>query len=118
MFSCKSSQKLLIYLHSILKNIYTENRFENTVPECLLTPLLHYVDKLPIAGELCETYFICIRHIGKDATYGDLLSNEKQMLLFQEALKDRLNFLYNALVAFSSGREILPEVKDIPLVIF
>ena len=49
MFSCKSSQKLHIYLIHILKNTYTENTFENTVTDCLLTPLLKYVDKLPIA---------------------------------------------------------------------
>ena len=98
MLSCKSSQKLLIYLHSILKNTYKEKRFENTVTGCLLTPLTEYIEKLSIAAELYETYFICIRNIRKDANYGDLLSKDKQMLLFKDAIKDRLTFLYNAAV--------------------
>ena len=98
MFSSKSSQKLLIYLHSILKNIHKDIQFENTVTECLLTPLLEHVDKLPIAAELYEIYFICIRHIRKDATYGDLVSEEKQMLLFKDTIKDRITFLYNVAV--------------------
>ena len=98
MFSCKSSQKLHIYLIHILKNIYTGNTFENTVTGCLLTPLLIYVDKFPIAAELYEIYFICVRGIRKDATYGDLLSDEKQMLLFRDTIKDRLTFLYSAAV--------------------
>ena len=98
MFSCKSSQKLHIYLLYILKNIYTGNTFENTVTGCLLTPLLEYIDKFPIAAELYEIYFICVRGIRKDATYGDLISDEKQMLLFQDTIKDRLTFLYNAAV--------------------
>ena len=98
MFSCKSSQKLLIYLHSILKNIHKGIRFENTATECLLTPLLQHVDKLPIAAELYEIYFICIRRIRKDATYGDLLSEENQMSLFKNTIKDRITFLYNVAV--------------------
>ena len=85
-----------MYLHSIFKKVSIENHFENTITECLLKPLLLYVDRLPIATELYEIYFICIRHIRKDATYGDLLPEDKQMTLFQDAIKDRLIFLYNA----------------------
>ena len=98
MFSCKLSQKLLMYLHSIFKKASIENRFENMITECLLKPLLLYVDRLPIATELYEIYFICIRHIRKDATYGDLPPEDKQMTLFQDVIKDRLTFLYNAAV--------------------
>ena len=54
--------------------------------------------KKKIAAELYEIYFICVRRIRKDATFGDLLSDEKQMLLFQDTIKDRLTFLYNAAV--------------------
>ena len=81
-----------------LKKLYIENRFENTITECLLKPLLLYVDRLPTATELYEIYFICIRHIRKDATYGDLPPEDKQMTLFQDVIKDRLTFLYNAAV--------------------
>ena len=87
-----------MYLHSIFKKVSIENHFENTITECLLKPLLLYVDRLPIATELYEIYFICKRHIRKDATYGDLLPEDKQMTLFQDAIKDRLIFLYNAVV--------------------
>lgn len=96
--SLPNRRKLLIYLHSILKNIHKDIQFENTVTECLLTPLLEHVDKLPIAAELYEIYFICVRHIRKDATYGDLVSEEKQMLLFKDTIKDKITFLYNVAV--------------------
>lgn len=39
---------------------------------------------------------IHIRNIRKDATYGTLPSWHKQLLTFQDKVKDRLNFLYNA----------------------
>ena len=40
--------------------------------DCPLILLLQYVDRLPIITELYEIYFICIRNIRKDATYGTL----------------------------------------------
>ena len=46
--------------------------------------------------ELYEIYFIHIRNIRKDATYGTLPTRNNQLLTFQEKVKDRLNFLYNA----------------------
>ena len=56
------------------------------------------MDKFPVAVEPYETYFICIRNIRKDATHGDLITKEKQLILFQDAIKDRLTFLYHAAV--------------------
>ena len=34
----------------------------------------------------------------KDATYGTLPSNQNQLISFQDAIKERLTFLYNAAV--------------------
>ena len=56
------------------------------------------MDKFPVAVEPYETYFICIRNIRKDATHGDLITKEKQLILFQDAIKNRLTFLYHAAV--------------------
>ena len=67
----------------------------NTETDCLLTPLLNYN---PTVAELYETYFICIRNIRKDATYGTLPSTQNQITIFQDAIKDRLTFLYTAAV--------------------
>ena len=43
-----------------------------------------------------EMYFIQIRNIRKNATYGTLMSMKKQLLTFQNAVKDRINFLYQS----------------------
>ena len=56
------------------------------------------MDKFHVAAEPYETYFICITNIRKDATYGDLITKEKQLILFQDAIKDRLTFLCHAVV--------------------
>ena len=82
----------------MLKLIHAEINFENTVTECLIKPLIKYVDKFQVASELYEIYFICIAKIRKDATYGDLITIDKQLILFQDAIKDRLTFLYHAAV--------------------
>ena len=55
LFSCKS-QKLLMYLHSVLRLIHTETNSENKVTECLIKPLIQYVDKFQVASELYEIY--------------------------------------------------------------
>lgn len=94
MFSCPSSQNILIYL--ILRKIYIDYTFQNTAIDCLLKPLLFENDKFPVALELYEMCSIHIRNIRKDATYGTLPSWHKQLLTFQDKVKDNLNFLYNA----------------------
>ena len=98
MFSCASSQNLYIYLQSIFENVYTGISFPNTETECLLQPLLKYADKFPIAAELYEIYFICIRNLRRDATYRTLLPRKMQITTFQDAIKDRLTFLYNVAI--------------------
>ena len=89
LFSCPSSQNLLVYLQSILKDIYTGNPFANTKTDCLIKPLLQYVDSFPIAAKLYEIYLICIRNIRKDAIYGTLPSKQNHLTIFQDAIKER-----------------------------
>ena len=98
MLSCASSQNLYIYLRSILENVYTEISFQNMETDCLLTPLLQYADRLPVAAELYEIYFIHIRNIKRDATYRTLPSRKIQITTYQDSIKDRLTFLYNVAV--------------------
>ena len=96
MFSCPSSQDILKYLQSILGKTYIDYANRNTATDCLLKPLLLDNEKFPVVLELYEIYFINIRNIRKDATYGTLPTRNNQLLTFQEKVKDRLNFLYNA----------------------
>ena len=96
MFSCPSSQNILKYIQLILTRIYTNYGIRNTATDCLLKPLLFDNEKFPVVLELYETYFIHIRNIRKDATYGTLPTRNSQLLAFQDKVKDRLNFLYNA----------------------
>ena len=56
------------------------------------------MDSFQIAAELYEIYFIYIRNIRKDATYGTLPSRQNQITMLQAAIKERLTFLYNAAV--------------------
>ena len=94
MFSCSSSQNILIYL--ILRKTYIDYTFQNTAIDCLLKPLLLENDKFPVALELHEIRSVHIRNIRKDATYRTLPSQQKQLLTFEDKINDRLNFLYNA----------------------
>ena len=95
LFDCASSQNLLVYLQSILNNICPGNLSINIETDCLLTPLLNYN---PTVAELLEIYFICIRNMRKDATYVTLPPRQNQITIFQDAIKDRLTFLYNTAV--------------------
>ena len=95
MFSCPSSQNILTYLQSILHKTYIDYAIRNTATDYLLKPLLLDNDKFPVALELYETYFIHIRNIRKDPTYGTLPTKYNQLKTFQDKVKDRLNFLYN-----------------------
>ena len=96
MFSCPSSRSILIYLQAILQKTYIDFPTQNTATDCLLKPLLLKNDTFPVAFELYEIYFIYIRDFRKDATYGTLTSRKKQIITFQDNVKDRLNFLYKA----------------------
>lgn len=97
MFSCASSQNLFVYLQSLLEEIYAEP-FDNTEKDTLLTPLLQYPNQFPIAEELIEIYFITIRKIRKDATYGTLISRKLQFQLFKDSIRERVMHLYKAAV--------------------
>ena len=96
MFSCPSSQNILKYIQPILNRIYTNYAIRNIATDCLLKPLLTDNEKYPVVLELYETYFIQIRNIRKDATCGTPPTRNSQLISYQEKVKDRLNFLYNA----------------------
>ena len=62
-FSCPSSQNILIYLQSILQKVYTDYSPPCTATDCLLTPLLQRDDKFPKMQELYDISFIHIRNM-------------------------------------------------------
>ena len=97
LFSCPSSQNILLYLRSILIKVYDNYSPETSATDCLLKPL-QQIDKFPIANEMYEIYFIYIRNIRKDATYGTLYSREKQLRTFKDNIRDRVSFLYKSAV--------------------
>ena len=47
---------------------------------------------------MIEIYFISIRTIQKDATYGTLISRKMQLKLFKDSIRERVMHLYNAAV--------------------
>ena len=67
LFYCPSSQNLLIYLLNLLEE-------DNTIQDCLLTPLLECGYEVPVSMELFEIYFITIRYIRRDTTYDKEIS--------------------------------------------
>ena len=97
LFSCPSSQNIIVYLHTILSKVYDNYSPVTKATDCLIKHLLE-IDKFPIAQEIYEIYFIYIRNIRKNATYGTLPSRKKQLTTFQDNIKDRLNFLYKTAV--------------------
>ena len=59
LFSCPSSQNILLYLQSILTKVYDNYSPETSATDCLLKPIQE-IDKFPIANEIYEIYFIYI----------------------------------------------------------
>ena len=53
-----------------LKYIDITQVIDNTVEDCLLYHLLEYEKKVPASRELFKTYFITVRYLRKEATYG------------------------------------------------
>ena len=49
----------------------------NTVEDFLLCPLLEYEKEVPASRGLFETYFIIIRYLRKEATYGNKYTREE-----------------------------------------
>ena len=113
LFSCPSSQNILMYLQSTLQKVYTDYSPPRDATDCLLTPLLQEYDKFPVAHELYELYFIHIRNIRKDATYGTLPPRQEQLLTFKENIQDRLNFLYKAAVSKDNLEHFLKSWKKL-----
>ena len=64
---------------------------DNTVEGCLLHHLLEYEKEVPTNRELFETYFITIRYLRKEVTYGNKYSREH----FTNNLRERLYFIYD-----------------------
>ena len=113
LFSCPSSQNILMYLQSTLQKVYTDYSPPSDATDCLLTPLLQEYHQFPVAHELYELYFIHIRNIRKDATYGTLPPRQEQLLTFKENIQDRLNFLYKAAVSKDNLEHFLKSWKKL-----
>ena len=51
--------------------------------------------EVPASRELFETYFITIRYLRKEATYGKKYTREEELELFKNNIRERLYFIYN-----------------------
>ena len=67
----------------------------NTVEDFLLYPLLEYEKEVPASRGLFETYFIIIRYLRKEATYGNKYTREEELELFKNNIREHLHFIYN-----------------------
>ena len=113
LFSCVSSQNLAIYVLNILEFVYwTDGNFDNTVEDILTLPLLH-LEKFPISRDLLETYFITIRFLRKEATYGNKKTREEELQFFKEKLSERLIFLYKKAVLEKKEQELAENWKNL-----
>ena len=50
---------------------------------------------VPASRELFETYFITIRYLRKEATYGKKYTREHELELFKHDIRENLCFIYN-----------------------
>ena len=95
LFSCVSLQNIFIYLLCLLEYINITQVTDNTVEDCLLYHLLQYEKEVPGSRELFETYFITIKYLRKEATYRNTYTREKEVELFKNNIRERLEFIYN-----------------------
>ena len=65
------------------------------VDDCLLYHLFEYKKEVPASRERFETYFITIRYLREEATYGKKYTREEKLELFKNNLRERLYFIYN-----------------------
>ena len=95
LYYCPSSQNIFSYVLNMLENIYFNKApFDNTLAQCLLTPLQIPYDSMPALREVYETYYISIRQIRKDASYGIYYKEETEVEIFLNNLAERLGYLY------------------------
>ena len=86
---------ILIYLLCSLQYIDTNQVTANTVKDCLLYHPLQYEKEVPASRGLLETYFITIRYLRKEVTYGNKYTREEQLELFKNNIREHLYFIYN-----------------------
>ena len=90
LFSCASSQNIFIYLLCLLEYIDITQVIDNTVEDCRLYHLLEYEKEVPACRELFETYFITIRCLRTEATYGNKYTREEELKLFKNNIRNAL----------------------------
>ena len=86
---------IFIYLLCSLQYIDTNQVTANTVKDCLLYHPLQYEKEVPASRGLFETYFITIRYLRKEVTYGNKYTREEQLELFKNNIREHLYFIYN-----------------------
>ena len=82
---------LYIYIPSLLlEYIDITQVIDNTVENSLLYYLLQYEREVSAGRELFETYFITIRYLGKEASYGKKYTGEEELELFKNNVRESL----------------------------
>ena len=83
------------YIPSLFTRIYQYNSSHwKHSTDCLLYNLLDYKKEVPASRKLFETYFIIIRYVRKEATYGNKYTREEELELFKNNITERLYFIY------------------------
>ena len=67
---------------------------DNTVEDCPLYHLLEYEKEVPASRKLFETYFITIRYLKKETTYGKKYTREEELEFSKSNIRERLYFIY------------------------
>ena len=94
LFFCPHSQYLFHFTLSLLETIhFLDADFDNEISGCITKPLLQYLGKFPAARDIFETYFLTIREMRKDATYGYVRTQDQELLYYKNKLRQRINYL-------------------------
>ena len=56
---------------------------------------MQYEKEVPASRGLFETYFITIRYLRKEVTYGNKYTREEELELFKNNIREHLYFIYN-----------------------
>ena len=82
-----SSQNIFIYLLCLLEYVDVTQVIDNRVEDCLQYHPLEYEKEVPASRERFETYFITIRYLTKEATYGKKYTREEELGLFKNHIR-------------------------------
>lgn len=116
LYACPSSQNLLKYILALLEwMLPMDGPYDNDLEECLFTPLLRYSKELPEAKEIFEIYFITIRNLRRDASYGTNRTEKQELEFLKSLITERILFLKNKAIIENTLEEFSQSAWDVLL---